>query len=84
MADKTGEGTSAAATASADQRLKLQTNLGTALMWSRGFGAEESKAAFSRGAADEECYRFGFESTSTLERSDGSPHSEQPPDRRDA
>src|SRR5262249_61445948 len=28
------------------------------------------------------CYHFGFESTSTLERSDGSPHSEQPPDRR--
>ena len=28
------------------------------------------------------CYHFGFESTSTLERSDGSPHTEQPPDRR--
>jgi predicted ATPase len=38
MADKTGEGTSAAATASADQRLKLQTNLGTALMYSRVLG----------------------------------------------
>jgi predicted ATPase len=50
MADKTGEGTSAAATASAsaDQRLKLQTNLGKAFMWSRGFGAEESKAALIR------------------------------------
>jgi hypothetical protein len=50
MADKTGEGTSAAATASAsaNQRLKLQTNLGKSLMWSRGFGAEESKAAFIR------------------------------------
>jgi class 3 adenylate cyclase/predicted ATPase len=50
MADKTGEGTSAPATpsASANQRLKLQTNLGTALMWSRGFGAEESNAAFIR------------------------------------
>ena len=50
MADKTGEGTSAAATASAsaNQRLKIQTDLGKALMWSRGFGAEESKAAFIR------------------------------------
>jgi class 3 adenylate cyclase/predicted ATPase len=50
MADKTGEGLSAAAigSASASQRLKLQTNLGTALLWSRGFGADESKAAFIR------------------------------------
>jgi class 3 adenylate cyclase/predicted ATPase len=50
MADKTGEGTSAAATASASatQRLKIQTDFGMALMWSRGFGAEESKAAFIR------------------------------------
>jgi predicted ATPase len=50
MVDKTGEGRSAAATASAstNRRLKLQTNLGTALMYSRGFGAEESKAAFIR------------------------------------
>jgi predicted ATPase len=47
MADKTGEGASAAATASvsAAQRLKIQTNLGRALMWSRGFGAE-SQIAF--------------------------------------
>jgi class 3 adenylate cyclase/predicted ATPase len=50
MADKTGEGTSTAPTApaSASQRLKLQTDLGKALTWSRGFGAEESKAAFIR------------------------------------
>jgi class 3 adenylate cyclase/predicted ATPase len=50
MADKTGEGTSAAATASAsaNQRLKLQTDLGKALMWSRGFETEEWKAAFVR------------------------------------
>jgi hypothetical protein len=50
IADKTGEGASAAATASASstRRLKLQTDLGTALMWSRGFGADESKAAFIR------------------------------------
>jgi predicted ATPase len=50
MADKTGESRSAAATASAsaNQRLKLQTTLGKAIMYSRGFGAEESKAAFIR------------------------------------
>jgi predicted ATPase len=50
MADKTDEGTSAASTASAsaNRRLKIQTDLGKALMWSRGFGAEESKAAFVR------------------------------------
>jgi tetratricopeptide (TPR) repeat protein len=47
---KAGEGTSAAATASAsaNRRLKIQTNLGKALMWSRGFSAEGSKAAFIR------------------------------------
>jgi class 3 adenylate cyclase/predicted ATPase len=50
MVDKAGEGGSAAVTASAsaNRRLKLQTDLGKALMWSRGFGAEESKAAFIR------------------------------------
>jgi tetratricopeptide (TPR) repeat protein len=50
MADKTREGGSAAATASASasQRLKLQTDLAKAIMYSRGFGAEESKAAFIR------------------------------------
>ena len=51
MADKAGEGTSAA------------TNLGTALVWSRGFGAEESKAAFIRArelaaAIDDATERF--------------------------
>jgi class 3 adenylate cyclase len=65
MADKAGEATSAAATASADQRLKLQTKLGTALMWSRGFGAEESKAAVSRarelaGAVGDATERFSI------------------------
>jgi predicted ATPase len=49
MADKDSEGRSAAtAPASASQRLKLQTDFGKALLWSRGFGAEESKAAFIR------------------------------------
>ena len=38
----------AAATASASQRLKLQTNYGHAVMWSKGFAAEETKAAFAR------------------------------------
>jgi tetratricopeptide (TPR) repeat protein len=42
MADKTG------ASVSANQRLKIQTDLGTALMWSRGFGADEPKVAFMR------------------------------------
>jgi predicted ATPase len=65
MADKTGEGGSAAATesTSAHQRLKLQTDLGKALMYSRGFGAEESKAAFIRarklaGAIEDATERF--------------------------
>lgn len=50
MADKTDVDRFAAATpsVSANQRLKLQTDLGQALMWYRGFGAEESKAAFIR------------------------------------
>jgi predicted ATPase len=50
MADESGEGRSAAATAStsAKQRLKIQTDLGRALMLSRGFRADESRAAFVR------------------------------------
>jgi predicted ATPase len=36
------------AASSRQRRLKLQTSLGQALMFSRGFGAEESKAAFIR------------------------------------
>jgi tetratricopeptide (TPR) repeat protein len=36
------------ATALRQRRLKLQTNLGKALLWSRGFGADEPKAAFIR------------------------------------
>jgi predicted ATPase len=67
MADKIGEGTSAAATACASvhQRLKLQTNLGRALLWSRGFGADEPKAAFIRArelaaATDNPTERFSI------------------------
>jgi hypothetical protein len=50
LADKTAESGSGAATAStsANQRLKLQTSLGRALMWSRGYGADEARAAFIR------------------------------------
>ncbi len=36
------------AAASRQRRLKLQTSYGQALMWSKGFGAEETKAAFAR------------------------------------
>jgi class 3 adenylate cyclase len=50
LADKVGEGVprSEAETTSAGQRLKLQTSYGQALAWLRGFGAEETKAAFDR------------------------------------
>jgi class 3 adenylate cyclase/predicted ATPase len=52
MADKAEEdvtrGATALATASAGQRLKLQTTYGQALMWSKGFGAAETRAAFAR------------------------------------
>jgi predicted ATPase len=41
----------AAAPASASQRLKLQTSLGQAMMYSRGFGSDESQAAFARARA---------------------------------
>ena len=36
--------------AAASQRLKLQTDYGQAVMWSKGFAAEETKAAFARAA----------------------------------
>ena len=36
------------AAASRQRRLKLQTNYGLAVAWSRGFAAEETKAAFTR------------------------------------
>src|SRR5271170_5279821 len=38
----------AAATASASQRLKLQTEYGQAVMWGKGFAADETKDAFAR------------------------------------
>jgi tetratricopeptide (TPR) repeat protein len=50
MADKSAAATprSTVATGSAGQRLKLQNIYGRAVMWSKGFGPEEAKAAFSR------------------------------------
>src|SRR5271163_100082 len=51
MADREGapaRRATGAATASASQRLKLQTSYGHAVMWSKGFAAEETKAAFAR------------------------------------
>jgi len=51
MADKSGETALRAATpasASSIQRLKLQTSYGQAMMWSKGYAAEETKAAFRR------------------------------------
>ncbi len=52
MADKAGDGAprAAPAVASASQRLKLQTDYGKAMMWSKGYGAAETKAAFSRAS----------------------------------
>ena len=45
MADKSAEG---APTATASVRLKLQTNFGRAVMWSKGFGSEETQTAYAR------------------------------------
>jgi predicted ATPase len=50
MADK-GEGgtrTAPAGRADGQRQLQLQTNYSKAVMWSRGFGAEETQAAFAR------------------------------------
>jgi hypothetical protein len=50
MADKSGDAAPRpeAEAGSADQRVKLQTSYGQALLWSKGFGAEETKTAFLR------------------------------------
>ena len=52
MADKGAEGkaTSQDAPPASSRRLKLQTDYGQAVMWSKGFAAEETKAAFARVA----------------------------------
>ena len=50
MADK-ADGTTSRETGDASgRRLKLQTDYGQAVMWSKGFAAEETKAAFAREA----------------------------------
>ena len=53
MADKAGAAAPRSATtpASGTQRLKLQTSYGQALLWSKGFGAEETQTAFLRAQA---------------------------------
>ncbi len=48
MADSADENAARAATVSAGQRFKLQTNYGLAVAWSRGFAAAETTAAFTR------------------------------------
>jgi predicted ATPase len=53
MADSTAGATSqqgAGDTAPSSRRLKLQTDYGQAVMWLKGFAAEETKAAFARAA----------------------------------
>ena len=52
------------AAASSRRRLKLQTDYGQAMMWSKGFAAEETKTAFARAAelaarTDDFSERFG-------------------------
>ena len=65
MADKAGDGAprAAPAVASAGQRLKLQADYAQAVMWSKGFVAEETRAAFARAreltaGADNSAERF--------------------------
>ena len=53
MADKAAGADSAPAAAdeaASHRRMKLQTDYGQAVMWSKGFAAEETKAAFARAA----------------------------------
>ena len=52
MADKAGGGSQPGSKISeaASQRLRLQTDYGQAVMWSKGFAAEETKAAFARAS----------------------------------
>jgi class 3 adenylate cyclase len=54
MADKAAQAAPRADAATADgfasRRLKLQTNYGQALLWSKGYGDKEAKAAFTRAA----------------------------------
>jgi class 3 adenylate cyclase/predicted ATPase len=52
----------AGAVAAAGERLKLQTSYGQAVMWSKGFAAEETKSAFAR--VDDLAIRTGDGETS--------------------
>ena len=65
MADKAGAGAGPGAgdAAPSRQRLKLQTDYGQAVMWSKGYAAEETAAAFARarelaGGAEGAAERF--------------------------
>jgi hypothetical protein len=53
MADKAADSAPGrpAETASADQRLKLHSSYGQAVMWSKGFGSEETKAEMRHHSA---------------------------------
>jgi hypothetical protein len=61
MAHETDDGASAAATASASasQRLKLQTNLGKAIMWSRGANLVEALNIYDPERDRKARFRFG-------------------------
>jgi tetratricopeptide (TPR) repeat protein len=48
MADREAEVAPGAAAASANSRLKFHTNLGRAVMWSKGFGSEETRTVYAR------------------------------------
>jgi hypothetical protein len=51
MADNSGGGVSDLATTDpviSSRRLKLQTDYGQAVMWSKGFAADEASAAYAR------------------------------------
>ena len=52
MADKAGAASRRGAedVATSSQRMKLQSDYSQAMMWSKGFAAEETKAAFARAA----------------------------------
>ena len=81
MADKAAGADSPRAAgdeAASHRRMKLQTDYGQAVMWSKGFAAEETKAAFARAAelaakSDDFSERFAAahgQWTSALVRSD--------------
>ena len=48
MAERASAGQPTSAATSPNQRLKLQTSFGRAVMWSKGYGSAEAKQAFTR------------------------------------